>query len=251
MKTLVKLLIATVGILAFAAGAGAQEIHIKASFFEVPRTTLETLQKNFAVASDGTERLTLEQMNSTLKNLRSNPDVKSLSAPEVITSSGRQTQMRATEIQTVVTNFTFQENSGNSSAVPQSEKIECGPILDVIPTISSDGQKIGLKTTASLVRFFGYADPEGLPSRFATNSAGEKVNLPIILPVLQVDRASAQSTLDDGQTLVLFPKADVEQDQRLTRHIAQAEMKKGKKFLVVMITPTIVDAIGNPIHSGN
>ena len=239
------------GILAFAAGVRAQEIHIKARFFEVPRATLETLQKNFVVANDGTERLTPEQMNSTLKNLRSNPDAKLLSGPEVTTSSGRQTQMRATKIQTVLTNFTLQENSGNSSVVPQSEKIECGSILDVIPAISSGGQKIDLKTTASFVRFFGYADPSGSPSRFATNSAGEKVNLPIILPVLQVNRASAQSTLSDGQTLVLFPKANVEQDQRLARHIAQAEKKSGGKFFVVMITPTIVDTAGNPIHSGN
>ena len=251
MKILAKLLMMAFGLIAFAAGAGAQEIHIKARFVEVPRATLETLQKNFAVANDGTERLTPEQMNSTLKNLRSNPGAELLSEPEVITSSGRQTQMRATEIQTVVTNFTFQEHSGNSSVVPQSEKIECGPILDVIPTFSSDGQKIGLKATASLVRFLGYADPAGSPLRFATNSAGEKVNLPTALPVLQVSRASTQSTLDDGQTLVLFPKADVEQDQRLTRHIAQAEMKKGKKFLVVMITPSIVDTAGNPIHSDN
>jgi type II secretory pathway component GspD/PulD (secretin) len=47
----------------------------------------------------------LEQRNGT----------ESLAEPEVITTSGRQTQMRATEIITIVTSFNFQQGNGGAT----------------------------------------------------------------------------------------------------------------------------------------
>ncbi|MGH7991681.1 MAG: hypothetical protein ACREDS_16015, partial [Limisphaerales bacterium] len=214
-----------------------------------PKDALESLQQNFEVANDGTQTLTPEQMSATLQDFESDSNIKELAEPEVTTTVGRQTEMRATEIQTIITKFIFQETSTNSEIAPRTEKVEFGPVLDVIPNVSSDGQKIKLTTIASDTKFFGYADPKNSPESFATNSAGEKVNLPAVLPVVQMNRASVQAVVSDGETLVLFPKAEVQQDQRLAQHIAQTEKKNGKKYLVAFITPTIVDASGNRIHS--
>jgi Flp pilus assembly secretin CpaC len=250
-------LIALSAILVFVVNSSAQEIHIKARFLEVPKDMLEAFKKDIGVASDGTKLLTPEQMNTTIQDLEADSSVETLAEPEVITKSGRQAQMRITTIQTIITNFVFQDSTFvNGAAIqdgisPQTESVESGPVLDVAPTISNDGLKIELTTIASDTKFFGYADPGNSPERFATNSAGQKINLPLIFPVLQMNQAVAKVTVADGQTLVLFPKANPQTDQRLAKHIAQAEKKSGEKFLVALITPTIVDAAGNRIHSDN
>ena len=213
------------------------------------------LQKISNVENDATKILTPEETAALLQEFNSNYSVTHLAEPEVVTTSGRRTQMRTTQVLTVVTNSTLQEISTNigmvNDVVFETEKMEFGPVLDVISSVSSDGQKIELTTTASDTKFFGYADPGNSPTRFATNSVGQKINLPIILPVLQANQASAKVTVPDGQTLVLFPKAGILQDERLQQHVAQAEKKDGDKFLVALITPTIVDADGNRVHPGN
>jgi Flp pilus assembly secretin CpaC len=266
MKTFTKILFISLGTIAFTAIAQEQQIHIKTRFFELPKSTLDALQKNFEVTSDGAEMLTPEQMKALLKSLRSNSGVKTFAEPEVVTTSGRHTQMRATTIQTIITDFVFQESTFvdgkqvKNAISPKTENVEFGPVLDVVPSVSNDGLKIELTTTASDTKFFGYADTTtrnmfGFRSypheRWVTNSAGQKIGLPEILPVQQMNQASAKVTLTDGQTLVLFPKVEPQTDERLTKHIAQAEKKNGEKFLVVLITPTFVDYGGNRIHSDN
>jgi hypothetical protein len=238
MKKFNQFLIALSAILAFAANVSAQQIHIKARFIEASKTTLETLQKNFGVASDGTELLTPEQMRSTLKSFRSDSSVETLAEPEVTTIGGRQTQMRATKIIDIITNFTFEENS----VVVQHKQMEFGPVLDVVPTVSSDGEKINLTTTASLLKFVGYADTKNATAHFATNSAGEQITLPTVLPQFEVKQASAKITVLDDQTVVLMPKSSNDENQ---------SSPDEQKVLVVMITSTIVDDAGNRIHSDN
>jgi hypothetical protein len=242
--------------LAVAATAGELQVHIKARFFEVPKEVLATLQNISHVSDRTTEILTAGETATLLQELNTNYTVAHLAEPEVVSTSGRQTQMRATILQTVITNSTLQEVSTSTgktnSIVFESEEMEFGPVLNVIPFISSNGQKIELSTTASDTKFFGYADPGNSPSRFATNSVGQKVNLPIILPVLQGNKASAKITVPDGQTLVLFLKADPQQDKYpqfiKEQALAQTEKKNGGELLVALITPTIVDPAGNRIH---
>ena len=243
MKKFSQSLIALSAMLAFAVNINAQEIHIKARFFEVPKSTLDTLQKNFEVASDGTEMLTPEQLKGILKGLRSNSGVETFAEPEVVTTSGRRTEMRATTIQTIITNFVYQEPSDEKNGIiPQTENVEFGPVLDVVPAVSS-GNQILLNTTARLKTFLGYANPESSAARFATNSAGQQITLPTILPQFEVKQASAKIAVPDGQTFLLFPKSSSEGNQN------SADVEQ--KFVVVMITPTLVDSAGNRIHTDN
>ena len=44
------------------------------------------------------------------------PDLKTLAEPEAVTTSGRQTEMRATQIINVVTGFNFQQAVGFGTA---------------------------------------------------------------------------------------------------------------------------------------
>jgi beta-lactamase regulating signal transducer with metallopeptidase domain len=237
----------------------SQQIHIKARFIEVPENMMVTLVKFPGFTNGATIILTPANARIFLKALESIHGFKTLAAPEVTTTSGLRTQIRETTAQTIVTNCVYQENSTNSaSAVTfQTGQIEFGPVLDIVPHVLSDGLKIALTTTASDTKFFGYATPPpkklfGSPdysqTRWITNSAGQKMGLPIMLPVFQLNQACVESSVLDGQTLVLFPTAESQTDQRLAKHIALAEKKNGKKVIIVMITPTIVDPAGNPTH---
>jgi hypothetical protein len=263
-----------------------QGIHIKARFIEVPgrvaadvrlgsfnannhlaldnipqpnRNTLNQPEFTVTAAEPAsfTSIMTESQFQAALHTLRGSTGFKELAAPEVTTLSGRQTEMRATIIQTIITNFAVEETSNNIAVTPQEMKLGTGPIFNVIPKVLPDGYTIDLETTASRVEFLGYADPTNF-TNFATNSAGEKFSLPVILPAVETKRASAHLKLYDGQTLVLsgfqpeqvlFSKPEKKREERVAGHIQQAEKQYGNKALIVLATITLVDSAGNRIHS--
>jgi len=240
MKKFSQFLIALSATIAFAVNTNAQEIHIKARFVEVPKETFESMQKNFDLASDGTALLTPEQALSALKSFHSDSGVKPLAEPEATTRNRMQVQMRATAIQSVITNFAFWETATNSGILPQTGIMETGPILDVVATVSS-GNQILLKTTAKVMAFLGYADPKNATKRFVTNSAGQKITLPIVLPQFETKQASAKITVSDGQTVLLFEKSSNAKNQSPDEKLLRVNNPGiQQKFLVVMITPTIV-----------
>ncbi len=241
MKKFSQSLIVFSAILAFAINSNAQEIQIKSYFFEVPKGTFEALQNISQVTEDGAEILPASQMNTYYQTLNQDSTMRQIAEPKATMASGRRVQMRATTIQTIITNFVFQETATNSAIVPQAGTIETGPILDIVPAISS-GNQIFLKTTAKVMTFLGYADSKNAAAHFATNSAGKQITLPIILPQFETETASAKATVSDGQTVLLFGKASNGENQNPSVQ---------KKFLVVMITPTIVDDAGKRIHSDN
>src|ERR1019366_5017031 len=97
-----------------------------------------------------------------LRSLQARSGVEVLGEPEVTTLSGRQTQMRATRAITVVTNLVFQDTFTNeidatvsASIVPQTSKVETGPVLDVVPYVLADGYTINLALIPSLTEFLG------------------------------------------------------------------------------------------------
>jgi hypothetical protein len=178
-----------------------------------------------------------------LKSLESRR-FEELAEPEVITSSGRQTEMRATEV-VMVTNFVFTEGleSGSNSITPQAERVEIGPLLDVVPNVLADGYTIDLKTIASLTEFLGYDSPT-------------------ISPAFAIRKASANVKLWDGQTVVLGRMGgmkarffyggkwvNTEPDYFTKAKAAEGRPNDQDKELLVFITVTLIDAAGNRIHS--
>jgi Flp pilus assembly secretin CpaC len=274
MKTPARLLIASLAILTLAQ-VEAQEIHIKARFIELPgpvasdvclgsfnaagvypagdypaglyrpqpmRDTLN--QPKFMVGAGGlasfTGIMTGSQFQVALRALGSTPGVEELAEPEVTTSSGRQVEMRATQIITVITNFTFRETSTSSAIEPQTNVVETGPILDTMAHVLPDGYMIDLDAKASLTEFLGYDNPTHTTA--TNNSAGEKIDLPGILPQLRVRQASAHINLYDGQTLLL--------GKIKTKAVgAENVPKPDARELLVFVTVNLVDAAGNRIHS--
>ena len=236
------------------------QVHIKARFIEVPEGTLD----EFGKMMNGSNQLegfagilTGDNAKVALKNLESRPGVEELAEPEVTTTSGRQTEMRATQIINVVTNFTYQEIQDRPMIVPQTNLVETGPVLDVIPIVLSDDYTIYLLANASVTQFLGYDQPTN--STVVHDSSGRKIDLPTILPSFAIRKASANIKLWDGQTLVLGgmkarfydggKEVGAEPDYFAKAKAARGQPDEMDKELLVFITVNLVDPAGNRIHS--
>jgi beta-lactamase regulating signal transducer with metallopeptidase domain len=232
------------------------QVHIKARFLEVPKESLALLRP-FPELTNGVTILPAASFRKLMQTLESNPRTETVAEPEVVTTSGRQTQMRATVIQTIITNYAFHATGTNSAIYPQSDQVETGPVLDIVPYALSDDHTINLTLIASLKVFLGYDQPP-------TNVVGKyikeyDITLPVILPSFRVQQASAQVNLWDGQTVVFgkpqqhFFDGDKEVGAE-PDYFAKTKKSRGQpdevdKELLVFITVTLVDSAGNRIHT--
>ncbi|HEV2328283.1 MAG TPA: M56 family metallopeptidase [Verrucomicrobiae bacterium] len=220
------------------------QIHIKARFIEVPRTFFSraVVKSSFRGLTNGWV-LPNPDFRVLLHEIESPGGSEELAEPEATTLCGRQTQMRATITQPIVTNFTAEASTGAS--VPQTEHVETGPILDVFPNLLSDGYTIQLKTIASHIDFLGYSSSRGLVPNVTANIVGSDFS-----PVFQASEAALNKNLYDGQTLVLFPKYRVISDGKTEDRISEAVKEKNRdKVEIVFVTATLIDAAGNRLHS--
>ena len=191
--------------------------------------------------------LTSENFWTALKQLRSRDDVETLAEPRVTTLSGHQVQMRATHIISVVTNICLQETNGASSIVPQARAVECGPILDAVPKVLSDGYTIELPVIASMVEFLGYAPSANTTPAY--NSVGQKFDVPTVSPQFRVRQITNSVNMLDGQTLVFRLN-----DNQMPPAAALAELDGSKsnslsRHTFVFVTATIIDRAGNRVHA--
>jgi hypothetical protein len=219
------------------------QLHIKARFLTMPKDVLSGL--GGATSFNGI--LTSENASKALHQLESRDGVETLGEPEVVTTDGRQAQMRATQVVNVITNFTLQESNNMSSIVPQTEEIETGPILDVIPRVLSDGYTIELPFIASLTVFLGYAQPTNATTP-AYTAAGQEVDVPTVSPQFRVQQTTNSVNLLDNQTLV-FALNDI----LVPTDAALVELDGSKSKLLdrqtlVFVTATIIDPAGNRVH---
>ncbi len=235
------------------------QIHIKARFIEVPKGTLAGLDNVIAVTNPPARSnqvagfvgiLTDKNFRTVLHNLEARSGVETLAEPEVVTTSGRQTQMRATAFTSVVTNMAFQEMRTNldgmivsNSIVPQTSRVETGPVLDVVPYVLSDGYTINLMLTPSLIEFLGYDTP---PTNAVEHINDAGVHLPVFLPRFSIRQVVATLNLWDNQTVVL---SGLPEKNYVIGKEAVEKSKASRTELVVFITATVVDSAGNRVHA--
>jgi RNA polymerase sigma factor (sigma-70 family) len=226
----------------------APQIHIKARFLTMPKDVPAGWY-----SSTGVGILTSENTSIALKQLRLRNDVETLAEPEVVTTSGRQTQMRVTQVSSIITNFCLQETNGISSIVPQVASVETGPVLDAMPRILSDGYTIELPVIASVVEFLGYAPSTNSTPAYTTD--GQEVDVPTISPQFDIRQATNSVNLLDGQTMVLGLSgnqvpADTTSAPDAT--VLESDGNKSKRQdmkMLVFITADIVDPAGNLVHT--
>ena len=189
--------------------------------------------------------LTDSNFQTIWKALVSRKGVEIVAEPEVITTSGRQTQMRVTEVATVVTNFVLQANptNGQNSVVPQVETLEIGPVLDVVPYVLSDGYTINLSIIPSITDFLGYDKPPDVPNVIGTNN---EVQIPVVLPRFRRRQMVASFNVWDGQTVVV---GGLPEKTYVGGKETAGKSKRDDMELLLFITANIVDPAGNRVHT--
>jgi general secretion pathway protein D len=148
--------------------------------------------------------------------------------------------------------------AGTSSITPQTQQVETGPVLDVVPYVLSDGYTINLTLIPSLTEFEQYDTP---PSIAGVTGSLNVVQLPVILPHFTVRQVVTTVNIWDNQTIVIGglissstsstkDKIPVLGDLPLLGNLFQSSSKSVlKKNLMIFVTATIVDPAGNRVHS--
>jgi type II secretory pathway component GspD/PulD (secretin) len=232
--------------------------------------------------------LTDPSFRVVLHALEQRDGVEALAEPDVTTISGRQTQMRATQIKNVVTGFSFNNGTqgggasaasaggtGNGGTVvnqvgiaavtPNTQQLETGPVLDVVPYVLSDGYTINLALIPSVTEFIGYSSigPNEIPG-FTPGSTIANLNgttLPVALPNFTIRQVVTTVNVWDNQTVVIGglisstvnnikDKVPVIGDIPWVGRLFQSQSKTTqKKNLMIFVTATIVDPSGSRVHS--
>jgi type II secretory pathway component GspD/PulD (secretin)/tetratricopeptide (TPR) repeat protein len=224
--------------------------------------------------------LTDPQFRVVLHALEQKQGVDLISAPKVTTLSGRQAQIKAVLIQSIVTDLNLGQTQGGtggnanqnvnaggavgSSIQPIVSQIELGPILDVIPSVSADGFTVQMTLIPTLKEFLGYDDP-GVFVAQAQSVSGNTVANPLVaptpLPKFSLRQVVTSAVVWDGQTVVLGgliaekvtkikDKVPFLGDLPIAGRLFRSESSQSqKKNLLMFVTPTIIDPAGNRMHS--
>ena len=159
---------------------------------------------------------------------------------------------------TMVNAQVVNNNPGTSAVVPNTQQVETGPVLDVVPYVLSDGYTINLTLIPSLVEFTGYSTPP--PVENVTGGLNV-VQIPVVLPDFTVRQVVTTVNIWDNQTIVIGglissstqstkDKVPVLGDLPGVGVLFQSSSKSvQKKNLMIFVTATIVDPAGNRVHS--
>jgi general secretion pathway protein D len=138
-----------------------------------------------------------------------------------------------------------------------------GPVLDVIPSVSSDGFSIQMVLIPTYTEFVGY-DPPGQFVPTAQSVGGGTIGLPLTaqlpLPHFRIRQVVTTCNVWDGQTIMLGgmiadtvtkikDKVPFLGDLPIFGRLFQSQSSDSvKQNLVVFVTPTLIDPAGNRIH---
>jgi type II secretory pathway component GspD/PulD (secretin) len=223
--------------------------------------------------------LTDPQFRVAIKALQQRSGAELLAQPEVTTTSGRQAQMKAADVKSIITGFSFSQAQnatsggvGNGTTIsqpsptvvfPLPEQMELGPVLDVIPCVLSDGFTVNLTLIPTLTEFTGYDNPNEVLASGAINQsiAGGLIVVPTVLPHFKVRQVVSTVNVWDGQTVVLGgllsetvttikDQVPMLGDLPLIGRFFRSESKStAKKNLLIFVTPLLIDPAGNRLHT--
>ena len=246
-----------VGQLLSAADRVPPQIHLKARFLELPADALAGVtfyQTNRSGQITGF--LTDSQARALLKRWQ-NLGYDEMAEPEVVTTSGRQTQMKATELRTIITDVKPAAltppgvTGADATNYLETETMELGPQFDVVPYVMADDFTINLFMTASLKEFLGY-DEHGRTNKLTIYRDGQNSQIEVPLPLTRQRQMAALVNLWDNQSVILA-HLPVTTAQPADEYVAGKQMvsppaKADKKQLVVIVTATLVDPAGYRLH---
>ncbi|HSH16284.1 MAG TPA: sigma-70 family RNA polymerase sigma factor, partial [Verrucomicrobiae bacterium] len=166
-----------------------------------------------------------------IKRLEETKGVDIIFAPRVTTRSGRQTQVKSVEVQTIAT--------GNTGDQVHTEPMEFGPVLDVIPTFINEGGTLQLSAIGSVTQFLGYDDA----GAFANQVTG-RLEEASVVPRVVLRQIQAEVHLSPGQVLVMTGGYSPGAITKSEGNIEQGE----PKGLIVIVDAREIDKAGNTVN---
>ena len=216
---------------------------------DVAMRFITSLPTNSLGHASWTDVLTPAQFQKALQHLGAQKGVDILNSPELTTASGRRAEVQIVTVTSVATGLKTSVANGKTNVVYQTEKVPCGPILDLIPKTLADGHSISMEVIPTVTEFLGYETPQRLTTNF-DNSLTNRGEFP--LPRFRVRQTATSVVLRDGQTLVMGNLPDklvaMKQDGSLATNSYD---NGGAKQLFVFVTASIVDSAGNRIHTNS
>jgi len=227
--------------------------------------------------------LTDPQFKVVIRALEQRDGVDLLSAPKVTTLSGRQAHVEVSDVRTIATSLQNQGGGGgqggggvggggvgnnvNQAAInviaPQTVTQAFGPVLDVVPYVSSDDETIQMTILPTITEFVGYDDPGPFVPQIiglTSGSTGISRTASLPLPRLRVRMLTTSAIVWDGQTVALGgliaednvksrDKVPVLGDIPVLGRLFRSENSRSvKKNLMIFVTATILDAGGKRVH---
>ena len=234
--------------------------------------------RNAGIPSLGTFTglLTDPQFQVALKALQQRDGTDLLQAPEITTESGRQAQIQAVEVQTIVTGV---GNTATTTAAPtttttavlqqinpsfqyNTSVLPFGPVLDVVPYVSADEFSIQMTIIPTVTEFIGYDNPgQFIPTAAVVGGSAVPLTAVLPLPHYRVRQLVTSCVVWDAQTIVLgglltdsvskiSDKVPFLGDIPLLGRLFTSQSNtKTKKNLMIFVTPTIINPDGSRYHS--
>ena len=213
-----------------------RQIVIEPRFAELPLSS--TVWTEFGLrpptnANDegGYQVLDAEAAARLIKRLEETKGVDIIFAPRVTTRSGRQTQVKSVEVQTIAT--------GNTGDQVHTEPMEFGPVLDVIPTFINEGGTLQLSVIGSVTQFLGYDDA----GAFANQVTG-RLEEASVVPRVVLRQIQAEVHLPPGQVLVMTGGYSPGAITKSEGNIEQGE----PKGLIVIVDAREINKAGNTVN---
>ena len=175
-------------------------------------------------------QLSAQEFQWIMRGLEKQQGVNVLSAPKLITLSDRQAQIKIIEFRSVVVDT---DRSHPGEPRPIAEAIEQGPTLDIVPHYEGLADSIQLRVISSLREFVGSSEEKSVLGNPKDRRA---------LPRLRMRQVVASGSVANGQTLVVSAGAVDDRDDQPEGK--RSSKPKGRRTLLVFLTPQIIDAAG-------
>ena len=208
--------------------------------------------------------LTDPQFRMVLNAMESQEGADVLSAPKIITVSGRPANISVQDQRDLVVGVQPNIQIGpfggaaGGTMTPITMPMPFGPTLDVVPYVGADGFTIEMNLRPQFLEFMGYEDSSFEATAFA---GGNVVSQPIASPRIRQRQLDVQCVVWDQQTLMMGglisesvtthkDKVPFLGDIPFLGGLFRGESTaRKKKNMQIFVTPKIIDPSGHPVNT--
>lgn len=238
------------------AGASKVADELRAKFVQPENLRLDSF------SSEGKSAiLTCDQAKSLIKRIQQTSGSDIMSGPKLTTLSGRPCRIGVQDatnlVSGVLTNEQNPHYKGENCVGYLTTQVYTGPVVEFHQKIASDKHTIQMSVTGNVIEFQGYDKP---PHAEIRRAGKPPLAYTIPLPRVRLISAASDASVPDGQTLMIAGPAyydtvkmkdkvpglgDMPLVGGLFRHESTSQIKKN---LIILVTPTLIDAAGNRLY---